>query len=143
MPLIRYLVQLKQGILNGKYHCTIGFQFDWFGIRYVTNENSCFYLQNRIIQTSQTGCEWYNDTSPFSIPWLQYQLLLHKSSMNKVSVVSIEIIAYTKTERANMHCQGIVCARSIFMGLLLYDNKFTSIINMYFYETFSTLNLIQ
>ncbi len=27
-----------------------------------------FYLQNRLIQTSQTGGEWYNDISPFSIP---------------------------------------------------------------------------
>ena len=29
----------------------------------------CFYLQNRLIQTSQTGGQWYSDTSPFSIPW--------------------------------------------------------------------------
>jgi hypothetical protein len=27
-----------------------------------------FYLQNRLIQTSQTGGQWYSDTSPFSIP---------------------------------------------------------------------------
>jgi len=28
-----------------------------------------FYLQNRLIQTSKTGGQWYSDTSPFSIPW--------------------------------------------------------------------------
>ncbi len=28
-----------------------------------------FYLQNRLIQTSQTGGQWYSDTSPFSSPW--------------------------------------------------------------------------
>jgi hypothetical protein len=28
----------------------------------------CFYLRNRLIQTSQTGGQWYSDTSPFSIP---------------------------------------------------------------------------
>jgi hypothetical protein len=28
-------------------------------------------LQNRLIQTSQTGGQWYSDTSPFSIPWPQ------------------------------------------------------------------------
>jgi hypothetical protein len=28
----------------------------------------CFYLQNRLIQTSQTGGQQYSDTSPFSIP---------------------------------------------------------------------------
>jgi hypothetical protein len=30
-------------------------------------------LQNRLIQTSQTGGQWYSDTSPFSIPWLRPQ----------------------------------------------------------------------
>jgi len=34
----------------------------------MTTENFCFYLQNRLIQTSQTGGQWYTDTSPFSIP---------------------------------------------------------------------------
>jgi hypothetical protein len=28
-------------------------------------------LQNRLIQTSQTGGQRYSDTSPFSIPWIQ------------------------------------------------------------------------
>ncbi len=37
----------------------------------MTTEIFCFYLQNRLIQTSQTGGQWYNDTSPFSIPWLE------------------------------------------------------------------------
>jgi len=35
----------------------------------MTTENFCFYLQNRLIQASQTGGQWYSDTSPFSIPW--------------------------------------------------------------------------
>jgi len=26
-------------------------------------------LQHKLIQTSQTGGQWYNDTSPYSIPW--------------------------------------------------------------------------
>jgi hypothetical protein len=34
----------------------------------MTADNFCFYLQNRLIQTSQTGGQWYSDTSPFSIP---------------------------------------------------------------------------
>jgi len=36
----------------------------------MTTDNYCFYLQNRLIQTSQTGGQEYSDTSPFSIPWL-------------------------------------------------------------------------
>jgi hypothetical protein len=52
----------------GKYHCTIYLLFDWFGISCMTTDNFCFYLQNRLIQTSQTGGQQYSDTSPFSIP---------------------------------------------------------------------------
>jgi len=35
----------------------------------MTTDNFCFYLQNRIIQTSQRGGQQYSDTSLFSIPW--------------------------------------------------------------------------
>jgi hypothetical protein len=35
----------------------------------MTTDNFCFYFHNRLIQTSQTGGQWYSDTSPFSIPW--------------------------------------------------------------------------
>jgi hypothetical protein len=37
----------------------------------MTTNNFCFYLQNGLIQTSQTGGQWYSDTSPFSIPWVE------------------------------------------------------------------------
>jgi hypothetical protein len=37
----------------------------------MTTDNFCFYLQNRLIQTSQTGGQWYSDTSSFSIPWVK------------------------------------------------------------------------
>jgi hypothetical protein len=40
----------------------------------MTTDNFCFYLQNRLIQTSQTGGQWHSDASPFSIPWLTYPL---------------------------------------------------------------------
>ena len=36
----------------------------------MTTDNFCFYLQIRLIQTSQTGGKPYSDTSPFSIPCL-------------------------------------------------------------------------
>jgi hypothetical protein len=49
---------------RGKYHCTVDLLFDWFGISYMTTQNFCFYLQNRLIQTSQTGGQWYSDISP-------------------------------------------------------------------------------
>jgi len=40
----------------------------------MTTGNFCFYSQNRLIQTSETGGQWYSDTSPFSIPWLSSML---------------------------------------------------------------------
>jgi hypothetical protein len=36
----------------------------------MTTDIFCFYLQNRLIQTSKTGGQQYSDTSPFSIPWV-------------------------------------------------------------------------
>jgi hypothetical protein len=52
---------------GGKYHCTIDLLSDWFVISCMTTDNFCFYLQNRLIQTSQTGGQQYSDSSPFSI----------------------------------------------------------------------------
>jgi len=34
-----------------------------------------FYLQNRLIQTGQTGGQQYSDTSPFSIPWSEHRFI--------------------------------------------------------------------
>jgi hypothetical protein len=57
-----------QGILKGKYHCTIDLLFDWFRISCMTTDNFRFYLQNSQTQTCQTGGQWYNDTSPLVFP---------------------------------------------------------------------------
>jgi hypothetical protein len=38
----------------------------------MTTDNFSFNLQNRLIQTSQTGGQWYSDASPFSIPWFTH-----------------------------------------------------------------------
>jgi hypothetical protein len=53
--------------------------FDWFGFSCMTTDNFCFYLQNRLVQTSQTGGQWYSDASPFSIPWQENKLKLTRS----------------------------------------------------------------
>ncbi len=66
---IRFINVCIQGILKGKYHCTVDLLFDWFGISCMTTDHFCFYLPNSLIQTSQTGGQRYSDTSPFSIPW--------------------------------------------------------------------------
>jgi hypothetical protein len=43
--------------------------FDWFGLVCFVNINKNCQLPYNWIQTSQTGGQWYSDTSPFSIPW--------------------------------------------------------------------------
>jgi hypothetical protein len=53
-----------------RFHLVIPF------ISMMTTDNFCFYLQNRLIQSSQTGGQWYSDTSPFSIPCLSYHELI-------------------------------------------------------------------
>ncbi len=44
--------------------------FEIILISFMSTDNFCYYLKNRLIQTSQTGGQRYSDTSPFSIPWL-------------------------------------------------------------------------
>ncbi len=41
----------------------------------MTAINLYFNLQTRLIQTSQTGGQWYSDTSTFSIPCLDILLI--------------------------------------------------------------------
>ncbi len=38
----------------------------------MTTENFCFYLQTRQIQTSQTGGQRYNDTTPLVFPAITF-----------------------------------------------------------------------
>jgi hypothetical protein len=70
-PILQLRTQLKQLLAgnNKGDHCTVGLQFDWFGISCMTIDNFCYYLQNRLIQTSQTGGQLCSDTTPLSIPF--------------------------------------------------------------------------
>ncbi len=47
------------------------------GLELAVRQRTIFYLQNRPIQTSQIGGQWYSDTSPFSIPWLTSMAVVH------------------------------------------------------------------
>jgi hypothetical protein len=44
----------------------------------MSTDNFCFYLQNKLIQTSQTGGQRYSDTSLFSIPWSNQTLIVRQ-----------------------------------------------------------------
>ncbi len=64
------LTKLVQGILKGEVSL-----YHWPPVWLFWNQLFqcaifCVYLQNRVIQTSHRGGQWYSDTSLFSIPWL-------------------------------------------------------------------------
>jgi hypothetical protein len=49
----------------------------------MATDNFCFYLQNTLIKTSQTGGQRYCDTSPFSIP-CKFDILFDPNARNTV-----------------------------------------------------------
>ncbi len=54
----------------------------------MTTDNLCFYLQNRLIQTGQTGGQLYSDTSPFSVPWPNMNYILSRSLLTSTLITS-------------------------------------------------------
>jgi hypothetical protein len=88
----------------GKYHCTVDLLFDWFGISCMTTDNFGFYLQNRPTQTSQTGGQWYSDTSSLSIPCfyilitfvinIKYVSFINRCNVNVKNKISLGINAF-------------------------------------------------
>jgi hypothetical protein len=79
---------LLQGTLKGEV------SLDWSGISCMTTDNFRFYLQNRLIQTGQTGGQLYSDTSPFSVPcYLPFSLSsgLYYKNMKIVNDASIVV----------------------------------------------------
>ena len=78
---------IGQGTGNTKggeeYHCTVDLLFDWFGISSMRTDNFRFYLQDRLIQTSQTGGQWNSDTSPFSTPCMNNPQFIAASETKK------------------------------------------------------------
>ncbi len=63
----------------------------------MTTDNFCFYLENRLIQTSQTGGQWYSDSSPFSIPWIG----LHNPSAG-TSLANDKVLVHIKPLRPSL-----------------------------------------
>ncbi len=55
----------------------------------MTADNIGFYFQNRLIQTSQTGGQWYNDTSHFSIPWLSFHSRVNYDPKSLIELVPV------------------------------------------------------
>jgi hypothetical protein len=64
----------------------------------MTTDNFCFHLQNKLIQTSQTGGQWYSDTTPFSIPCSNLGRKKYDNVNIKVDLLMVPIQLSTKVE---------------------------------------------
>jgi hypothetical protein len=69
----------------------------------MTTDNFCFYFQSRLIQTGQTGGQWYSDTSPFSIPWYKRPSLTVVKSQVKEQSYSKMVRKKIVKRFANFH----------------------------------------
>jgi hypothetical protein len=87
----------------GKYHCTIDLLFDWFGISSMTTCNFCFYLQNRLIQTSQTGGQQYRDTPPLVFPDCIYKQRYHSNMHREPGEIKYRNDLPTLVDLLNFH----------------------------------------
>jgi hypothetical protein len=59
----------------------------------MTTDNFCFYSQNRLIQTSQTGGQWYSDTSTISIPWQGSRLMMFMLMDWSTEAISDDVVS--------------------------------------------------
>jgi hypothetical protein len=62
----------------------------------MATQNCYFHLQNRLIQTSQTGGQWYSDTSPFNIPCYVIFNIVSLDLLRNFKVVKIICLFLTK-----------------------------------------------
>jgi ribosomal protein L39E len=77
---------------TGKYHCTIDLLFGRSGLVSFANKNKNCQLSYSWFQTSQTGGQRYNDTAPFSIPWVSVVVI--RNSANRWDLFQAAILKF-------------------------------------------------
>ncbi len=111
-----------QGILRGKYHCTIDLLFDWFGLVCFANKNKKCQLSYSWFLTSQTGGQWYSDTCAFSIPcscWtIQISRQYWKPILQTDEIGRFTVKLTLKNVNLYRHQQSIYCMSMISCYLL-------------------------
>jgi hypothetical protein len=89
------------------YNLGIYLLFDWFRISCMTTDIFCFYLQNRLIQTSQTGGQRYSNTSPCSIPWALSSM--RKMFMKIMTGVNLTKAFFHRYSSSGEECLPLAC----------------------------------
>jgi hypothetical protein len=81
----------------------------------MTTDNFCFYLQNRLVQTSQTGGQRYSDTSPFSIPWPNHSWETRLSEVEEEKAVYCFLLkGYVTFTSFSTECRCAKCRGAVF-----------------------------
>ncbi len=110
----------KQGILKGEVSL-----HHWPPVWLVWNQlydiwQFLFLLQNRRILTSQTGGQWYSDTSTFSIPRDKYQLFQSWGGrgvcVNLHKILSELLISECK-QKVSILCKSVKICAWVFLPL--------------------------
>ncbi len=95
------------------------------GLECMTTDDFCFYLKNRLIQTSQTGGLQYSNTSPFSIPCYchgyLYQISKHLVQLYLLSTVLQPLGCYAARVGSSLSYPG----NSRQARYLSYSSEFT------------------
>jgi len=89
----------------------------------MTTDNFCFYLQNRLIQTSQTGGQRYSDTSLFSISWL-YQTVVLSGIMLSVILLNATMLRGILLSAVMLNALMLTVIRCNTFGLISLDGDF-------------------
>jgi hypothetical protein len=108
---------VHQGILKGMYHCTGDLLFDWFGLVCFANKNKNSQLSYSLFQNSQTGGQRYNDTSPFSIPWVHACICLWCMHWPVTSWANHMVAACTYCMGSNVSSLSRIYLYSRYFGL--------------------------
>ncbi len=81
----------------------------------MTTDNFCFYLQNRLIQTSQTGGQWYSDTSWVWVPLQALVQKIREKDTMQMSDPSVKVV--DRDKRFSQVVQNFKVARAKFSTL--------------------------
>jgi hypothetical protein len=92
----------------------------------MTMDNFHFYLQNRLIQTGQTGGQLYSDTSPLVFPELVYLSISVDLDMHALAAVAYKVAAVSnECKMFVMLVLGLSLLHFLWVQLIVYCMRAT------------------
>jgi hypothetical protein len=117
----------------------------------MTTKKICFYLQNRPIQTIETGGQRYSDTSPFSVPLARclsiegaggggHRKVIHSSRHQPESKMRFRVLMVFSTWQLTIHSWGRFVDQKL---LLSYSFRCDQINNNHCFDFGDTVVLLK